>query len=126
VDPEPRGCRHEVLDGLDARPVHPERGRIVRVHDALGPRRDPFSGRAHLEHDPGVDWRRRQSHPGDFARVKADALDTDGLSNGVLAHRPKPEISNRSATADWGRNYVVTKGSVDSDLLTGGADDTGF
>src|SRR5215470_11617587 len=95
VDPETEGRRHEVLDRLNAGRIHPQGGRVMGVHDALRPGRDPFPRRAHLEHDARVGGCRGRGHPGDFARVKADALDADWLSNGVLAHRPNRKLATR-------------------------------
>src|SRR6266850_2414653 len=88
VDAEPRDGRHQMLDRLDPRAVHADRGRVVRVDDAVGSRRDPLTRGACPEHDARVSGCRTESDPGDLARVEADTFDADRLANRMLSHRP--------------------------------------
>ena len=86
VDPEAGRRRHEVLDGLDARPVLADRRRVVGIDDALGHRGDRVATLADAEDDAGVRGRGGEHHTNRLARMQPNTFQADRLPDGVLSH----------------------------------------
>ena len=102
VDAEAGGGRHEVLDGLDTGAVASDRGRVVRVDDALRRRRNALASDS--EDDARIRGGRRQCQTDGLARMKPDPLQRHTLADRVLSQHAAGAMSNRSATLDSASN----------------------
>ena len=78
--------RAEVLDRLDADPVAADRGRVVRVDDALRQRGDRIAVAAIPEDDSGVGRGRGERDLDPLTRVKPHTFEHDRLPDGLLAN----------------------------------------